>query len=247
MTEHFGNRFPQFYITMPTPCPYLNDRQEKKVFTHLLSDNAVELNNSLTQAGFRRSQNITYRPACDGCTACVSVRVKSRDFQPTRNFRRVIARNRDLRRKEIPARATDEHYALLRSYLDDRHPSGGMADMTRGDYRAMVEDTTVLTRIFEYRLPPSEDDPEGHLVATALTDWLEDGLSMVYSFFAPEADARSLGTYMVLDHIALAQEHGLPHVYLGYWVEGSHKMAYKTRFAPLEGLSTEGWALLDKP
>ena len=246
MTEHFGNRFPQFYITMPTPCPYLEGRQEKKVFTHLLSDNAVELNNSLTQAGFRRSQNITYRPACDGCAACVSVRVKNNDFKPARNFRRIITRNNDLHRKEMPPRATDEQYALLRAYLDDRHPSGGMTDMTRADYRAMAEDTTVLSRIFEYRLPPSMDDPEGRLIAAALTDWLEDGLSMVYSFFDPQADARSLGTYMILDHIALARRHGLPHVYLGYWVEGSRKMAYKIRFAPLEGLTTEGWASLER-
>ena len=243
MTDQSRIRFPQFYITSPQPCPYLPGRYEKKVFTHLLGDEPVSLNNMLTQAGFRRSQNIAYRPACDGCQACISVRVPVAGFAPGRTFRRILARNAHLRAAAAPAIATGEQYGLLRSYLDARHAEGGMADMSELDYVAMVEDTTIATRLIEYRLPGPPDDP-GPLAAAALTDTLDDGLSMVYSFYDPGMTANSLGTFMVLDHIERARMLGLPYVYLGYWVEGSRKMAYKTRFRPLEALMPEGWRKL---
>ena len=243
MTDQSRIRFPQFYITSPQPCPYLAGRYEKKVFTHLLGDEPVSLNNMLTQAGFRRSQNIAYRPACDGCQACVSVRVTVNDFKPGRTFRRILARNADLRAALAPPKATAEQYGLLRRYLDERHAEGGMADMSELDYVAMVEDTTIATRLIEYRLSGEPGAP-GRLLAAALTDTLEDGLSMVYSFYDPVETARSLGTFMVLDHIERARMLGLPYVYLGYWVEGSRKMAYKTRFQPLEALTNEGWRKL---
>ncbi|MDO8287882.1 MAG: arginyltransferase [Parvibaculum sp.] len=238
MTEHFGNRFPQFYITAPQPCPYLPGRFEKKVFTHLLSENAVTLNDTLSQAGFRRSQNIAYRPACDGCSACVSVRIRVNDFTPNKSFRRILARNDDLVSTSKPARATQEQFSLLRSYLDTRHPQGGMADMTPLDYVSMIEDTTVRSSLIEYRLMKDEPSP---LYAMALTDQLQDGLSMVYSFYNPQDDSRSLGTFMVLDHIARARVLGLPYVYLGYWVADCRKMSYKMRFRPLEALGLDGW------
>lgn len=241
VTEHFGNRFPQFYITTPQPCPYLAGRYEKKVFTHLLGDNAISLNNVLTQSGFRRSQNIAYRPACDGCSACVSVRVLVDEFEPNKGFRRVLARNEDITGEERPARATQEQFTLLRSYLDRRHAEGGMVDMTALDYVSMVEDTTVLTSLFEYRLPAGGAGETRPLIAAALTDRLEDGLSMVYSFFDPAAVERSLGTFMVLDHIRRAKALGLPYVYLGYWVADCRKMAYKMRFRPQEALGMDGW------
>jgi len=248
VTDQSRIRFPQFYITTPQPCPYLAGRYEKKVFTHLLGDDPVALNNMLTQAGFRRSQNIAYRPACDNCTACVSVRVIVDRFAPGRTFRRLIARNADLAVRLGAPRATDEQFALLRRYLDSRHADGGMADMAPADYVAMVEDTTVATRVVEYRRPPDGDaDGPGPLIAAALTDTLDDGLSMVYSFYAPGETARSLGTWMVLDHIERARMLGLPYVYLGYWVEGSRKMAYKTRFRPLEALGLQGWAEMAPP
>jgi arginine-tRNA-protein transferase len=243
VTDQSRIRFPQFYITSPQPCPYLPGRYEKKVFTHLLGDEPVSLNNMLTQAGFRRSQNIAYRPACDGCQACISVRVTVDDFRPRRTFRRILARNADLRASLAPPAATGEQYDLLRRYLDERHAEGGMADMSQLDYVAMVEDTTIATRVLEYRLPGSIETP-GTLIAGALTDTLDDGLSMVYSFYDPAETARSLGTFMVLDHIERARMLGLPYVYLGYWVEGSRKMAYKTRFRPLEALTPEGWRKL---
>ncbi|MEJ0096582.1 MAG: arginyltransferase [Methylocella sp.] len=234
---------PQFYLTAPSPCPYLPDRQERKVFTHLIGGRAVALNDQLTLSGFRRSQTIAYRPACEHCRACVSVRVKVNEFRPSRNFRRVMDQNSDLVGIVGHAEPTSEQYSLFRGYLDARHGEGGMADMTVLDYSMMIEDSHVETRLVEYRAPDPEAKraSETQLVAACLTDLLADGLSMVYSFYAPEEQQRSLGTYMILDHIERARRLGLPHVYLGYWVEGSQKMAYKARFLPQERLGMNGW------
>ncbi|MEM0908306.1 MAG: arginyltransferase [Pseudomonadota bacterium] len=237
LTEH-----PQFYLTAPSPCPYLPDRFERKVFTHLVGDRAEPLNDLLTQGGFRRSQNIAYRPACDGCRACVSVRVVVKDFVWTKSLKRIMRLNKGLERRERAALPSSEQYSVFRAYLDWRHAEGGMADMTVLDYAMMVEDSHVDTRLFEYR----EHDPSGGrgtLIGCALSDVLADGLSMVYSFFEPDAAAQSLGTFMILDHVERAAAMGLPYVYLGYWVNGSEKMDYKTRFQPQEHLTASGWVL----
>ena len=237
---------PQFYLTAPAPCPYLSGEMERKVFTHLIGPRASEMNDLLTQGGFRRSQNIAYRPACERCRACVSVRILVNDFTPTRSMRRVMATNSDLISTVFPAQPSTEQFSLFRRYLDHRHQTGGMSDMSALDYVIMVEDTHVQTRIIEYRKPPEPDDPDdakGELVAVALTDMMNDGLSMVYSFFNPEYEKRSLGTFMVLDHIERTRALGLPHVYLGYWVKGSRKMGYKVRYRPQEHLTAHGWEL----
>ncbi|HEX3506231.1 MAG TPA: arginyltransferase [Xanthobacteraceae bacterium] len=232
---------PQFYLTAPSPCPYLGGKEERKVFTHLVGERAPELNNILTQGGFRRSQSIAYRPACEGCRSCVSVRVVAKDFRPTPSMRRVARRNADVASDMRIAVPTSEQYAIFRAYLDSRHRDGGMADMTVLDYAMMVEDSHIETRIIEYR-----QRGNGELVAIALTDVLGDGLSMVYSFFEPDQAARSLGTFMVLDHIARAQRMGLAYVYLGYWVRGSRKMDYKSRFLPQERLMPDGWTRVEQ-
>ena len=231
---------PQFYLTAPSPCPYLPRREERKVFTHLIGKRAVALNDTLTQSGFRRSQTIAYRPACEACRACVSVRVKVDEFVVSRGFRRVLDRNADVVGAVARAEPTSEQYSLFRGYLDARHGDGGMADMTVLDYSMMVEDSHVESRLVEYRLNPTSVSP-GRLIAVCLTDMLADGLSMVYSFYEPEERHRSLGTLMILDHIERARRLGLPHLYLGYWVEGSKKMAYKARFVPQERLGMHGW------
>jgi arginine-tRNA-protein transferase len=238
---------PQFYLTAPSPCPYLGGKEERKVFTHLVGERAPELNNILTQGGFRRSQSIAYRPACEGCRSCVSVRVVAKDFRPTQSMRRITRRNADIASEMRIAVPTSEQYAIFRAYLDSRHRDGGMADMTVLDYAMMVEDSHIETRIIEYRRRDTEAPQRagGDLVAIALTDVLGDGLSMVYSFFEPEEAARSLGTFMVLDHIARAQRMGLSYVYLGYWVRGSRKMDYKSRFLPQERLMPDGWARVE--
>ena len=241
VTQHSRDT-PQFYLTAPSPCPYLGGKEERKVFTHLVGERAGELNNILTHGGFRRSQSIAYRPACEGCRSCVSVRVLTREFAPTRSMRRIVRRNADLVTEMRTAVPTSEQYSIFRAYLDSRHRDGGMADMTVLDYAMMVEDSHVETRIVEYRRAAAGRSRPGDLIAVALTDVLGDGLSMVYSFFEPDEAARSLGTYMVLDHIARAKELGLAYVYLGYWVRGSGKMDYKGRFLPQERLMPEGWA-----
>jgi arginine-tRNA-protein transferase len=242
LTEQPATRFPQFYLTTPAPCPYLHGRLERKVFTQLSGHAAPALNDALTHAGFRRSQNIAYKPACDGCTECVSVRIRANQLVPTRSHRRVLRRNQDLRPQRLFSVATEEQFDLLRLYLDVRHAGGGMSDMSFEDYRSMVEDSAVSTHIVEYRLAPGEPFDRGRLIAVALTDTLADGLSMVYSFFDPALSDRSLGTYMVLDHVDDAVAQGLEYVYLGYWVRNSQKMAYKARFRPLEALGPYGWA-----
>jgi arginyl-tRNA--protein-N-Asp/Glu arginylyltransferase len=241
VTEQQNARVPQFFLTPGGPCPYLAGRVERKVFARLSGNLAQPLSEALTHSGFRRSQSIAYRPACEGCSACVSVRILVNEFEPSKGFKRVTRRNDDLIRSEVVAEATREQFALLRTYLDSRHAGGGMSDMGLFDYVAMVEETPVDTEIVEYRRAGENGRP-GPLVACALTDVLRDGVSMVYSFFHPGEDARSLGTYMILDHIRDAKSRGLPHVYLGYWVEGSEKMAYKTRFTPMEALGRDGWA-----
>ncbi|PZO81469.1 MAG: arginyltransferase [Mesorhizobium amorphae] len=244
MTQHVTPT-PQFFLTAPSPCPYIEGQFERKVFTHLVGDRAPQMNDVLTQGGFRRSQNIAYRPACESCRACVSVRILVGEFEPTRNMRRVSARNADLIGAMFEAEPSTEQYSLFRTYLDSRHRRGGMSDMSVLDYAMMVEDTHVDTKVIEYRRRGPDSfitgRGEGELLAVALTDKMGDGLSMVYSYFNPEAEERSLGTFMILDHIARAQALGLPYVYLGYWVNGSRKMNYKVRFGPQEHLSPRGW------
>ena len=248
MTQH-PTQSPQFFLTAPSPCPYIDGQFERKVFTHLVGRRAREINEILTQGGFRRSQTIAYRPACETCRACVSVRVVVDEFRPSANMRRVLRTNRDLVGTLVPNKPSSEQYALFRRYLDARHGQGGMADMTVLDYAMMVEDSHVETRICEYRRRGPDTfingRGQGPLVALSLTDVLADGLSMVYSFYDPELAERSLGSLMILDHIAQARALGLPYLYLGYWVEGSRKMAYKARFTPQERLTAPGWVRVE--
>ncbi len=245
MTQHFATRQLRFFLTAPSPCPYLPGREERKVFAHLPMSEGANVNDSLTQVGFRRSQNIAYRPACEGCDACVSARIPIADYRFTKSERRALDRNQDITRHLVEAEATMEQFDLLRRYLTRRHGGGGMADMTWPDYVAMVEDTAVRTHLIEYRLP-SEDGGPGDLIGCVLVDMLSDGLSLVYSFYEPTQARRSLGSFAILDHVRQAEAGGLPYVYLGYWIAGSAKMAYKARFSPLEVLKPGGWRLLSE-
>ena len=248
MTKHALDT-PQFYLTGPSPCPYLNNRQERKVFTHLVGEGAVQVNDMLTQGGFRRSQNIAYRPACENCRACVSVRVLVDQFRPTKSHKRILARNADLVGEVLPPSPSGDQFSVFRQYLDARHGEGGMAQMSALDFSLMIEDTHVNTRIVEYRKRGPDSGltgrGEGPIVAVALTDQLGDGHSMVYSFFDIDMESRSLGTFMILDHIERARRAALPHLYLGYWVESSPKMSYKTRFQPQEHLTISGWEIYE--
>lgn len=245
MTEQ-QKHFPEFYVTAPQPCPYLPGRLERKLFTHLTHEKPAALVDNLLKGGFRRSQNIAYMPYCEGCHACVSVRVLVDEFEPGRTMRRISDRNEDLVPRRIAPVPTSEQYSLFRSYIDNRHSDGGMADMSVLDYAMMVEDSVINTFLTEYRQKPSEnaldtDIAKWPLKAVALCDRLSDGISMVYSFFEPSEAGRSLGTHMILEHIAYARRLGLPYLYLGYWIKGSRKMNYKTRYRPQEQLTANGW------
>lgn len=244
MTRQYTNSQLRFFLTAPSPCPYLPGRRERKVFTALDGTDSLGLNEALTHAGFRRSQSIAYRPACEACDACVSTRVPVSRFSFGKRWRRVLARNSDLTRHRRPAEATEEQFWLLRRYLNHRHLGGGMSDMSLIDFASMVADTAVRTHIVEYRY--SEGPAKGELAACALVDQLRDGLSMVYSFFDPADEKRSFGSFIILDHIKQCQSVGIPYVYLGYWVRGSEKMAYKAEFQPLEVLRGGGWTPFDQ-
>lgn len=234
-----GSRL-RFFLTAPTPCPYLPGKFERKVFAHLPFGDGASANDELTQVGFRRSQNIAYRPACDGCDACLSVRVPAAEYVFSRSERRALERNAGLERRLVDPEATHEQFDLLKRYLACRHPDGGMSDMTWADYVAMVEDTPAKTQIAEYRTRSADGGP-GDLVACALVDLMSDGLSLVYLFYAPELQRGSPGRFVILDHLRQAQATGQPYVYLGYWVQGSPKMDYKGGYRPLEILTPRGW------
>ncbi|WP_170564401.1 arginyltransferase [Ruegeria atlantica] len=233
---------PQFYVTAPQPCPYLEGRMERKLFTALQGEGADQLNNALSQQGFRRSQNVLYRPSCSDCAACLSARIDVSAFRPSKSQKRAAKRNAYLQRRANSPWATDEQYELFRRYLDTRHADGGMADMDVFEFAAMIEETPIRSRVVEYA-----DSETGDLIGVSLTDVLDDGLSMVYSFYDPQQPQSSLGTYMILDHIDIAREAGLPYVYLGYWVPGSPKMGYKARFSGLEAYYRGEWISVNNP
>jgi leucyl-tRNA---protein transferase len=232
-------RRPQFfYTTAPLPCPYVAGRTERKVVTEITGPDAEALHDRLSRAGFRRSHNIAYAPVCPSCQSCLPIRIPVRQFQPDRGLRKNARRNAQVEGFEVPCHATAEQFQLFQRYQLARHGGGDMATMSFYDYRAMVEDTPIETIMIEFR------DPDDRLVGACLTDRLADGLSAVYSFFAPEFAARSLGTHAILWLIDRARALGLPYVYLGYWVPESRKMAYKARFRPSEILVGGTWRVL---
>lgn len=264
MTEQRKD-FPEFYLTRPQPCPYLPDRLERKLFTHLGREKSADQFDLLHREGFRRSQTIAYRPHCDSCKACISVRIRVNDFAMSKSQKRVWRLNRDLHTARAPSQTSAEQYALFKSYVDARHMDGGMADMNQFDYQAMVEDSVVDSFLTEYRLPrsavavredgaaPSAEASElrpkdlpapsspASLIGVALCDELSDGISLVYSYFDPALAQRSLGTFIILETISYAQALQLPYVYLGYWVKSSPKMDYKSRFLPQDHLIDGEW------
>ncbi len=243
--RHSLPTIPQFYVTAPQPCPYLAGRMERKLFTALQGDQSEAMNDTLSKQGFRRSQNVLYRPSCADCSACMSARIRVDDFAPNRTQRKVSRRNAYLTREVTSAWATEEQYDLFRRYLDSRHADGGMADMDVFEFAAMIEETPVRTRVIEYR--EGSEKGKRALAAVCLTDILDDGLSLVYSFFDPSKAAQSLGSHIILDHVDLARAAGLPYVYLGYWVPNSPKMDYKARYAALDVYHDGKWQPMAAP
>lgn len=247
-------------MTAPSPCPYMEGHVERKIFTELSSQKLTfdkktilqnpsvpsneeyseKFHHSLTLVGFRRSQDIAYRPACEDCDECKSSRVPVAKFSPSKSQKRILKKNDDISVTLKANRATTEQYELLGQYIESRHADGGMVGISFMEYQEMVESSPIKTHIIEYRL---DDD---RLIAAALCDELQDGLSMVYSFFdvSEEMNKRSLGVYMVLNHIELVKSMALKYVYLGYFVKNSPKMNYKLNYKPLEVLFSNGWELI---
>jgi arginine-tRNA-protein transferase len=225
-----------FFSTEEAPCPYLEGRLERRLVSALVGPEREALHDRLLRAGFRRSQAYAYRPACAGCRACVPVRIPVAAFVFRRRWRRILRDNQDLKPSERRAVATPEQYALFRCYLQGRHAESGMTAMSWPEFKAMIDDSPIDTRIIEWRR--ATDD---RLIAASLTDCCPSGLSGVYKFFDPEQAARSLGTMIILWHVQRAAELGLPYVYLGYWIARSPKMAYKAQFQPLEQFTPAGW------
>ncbi len=243
--------FPDFHVTMAQPCPYLPGKLERKLFTHLTPDKPVPFIDKLLRNGFRRSQNVAYLPYCNDCHACVSVRIVVDEFAPGKSLKRLKKRNADLVARRVPKVATNEQYDLFNLYINTRHGDGGMAEMDRFDFSMMIEESEADTFLTEYRWRPPlagtsdsavpDETGQSPLVAVSLCDRLSDGISMVYSFFDPQYATRSLGSYMIVEHVDYAQRQGLPFLYLGYWIEGCRKMSYKSRFSPQQHLTPEGW------
>ena len=231
-----------YFISEPLPCSYLANRVERKYFTRISGSNSVELNDRLAKHGFRRSRDIAYTHACPTCCACVPVRIRVRDFLPSRSQLRTVRRNICLKRNILPSEPTESQYQLFSRYLKSRHRARGMESMTWQDYSEMVDGSVTRSVLVEYRQPSESRAITEELVAVAHVDVLDDGLSMLYSFFDPSRPKSSLGTFMILDNVNLARDLGLNYVYLGFWVPGSKKMGYKAKFSALEALRSGKWS-----
>ncbi|VAW54075.1 Arginyl-tRNA--protein transferase [hydrothermal vent metagenome] len=238
-----NSRHLQLYITTESPCSYFDDKESR----NLVPDPELRLNmpiyNQLIQHGFRRSGRHCYRPHCDACQACVACRIPVHDFTPNRSQKRCLKANKNLTLTAVTASFSEEYFLLYQRYLNSRHTDGSMADPAQDDFQQFLYCQWSDTQFLEFRL-------EEKLVAIAVTDIVSDGISAVYSFFEPEMEKQSLGTYCVLKQIDYAKELRLNYVYLGYWIKDHPKMHYKNNFKPLQLYRDEQWnnsSIIKKP
>ena len=238
MKHGLTQRPTSFFITSPLPCPYLENKVERRMVTDLHGRDATSLHDTLSKVGFRRSHGLVYAPICKDCSACLAVRTVVQEFTPSVSQRRVLRINDNVTVSETEATATTEQFKLFSKYQNNRHAGGDMATMDFFDFRALIEETPVDTFLQEFRTG------NGDLIGTCLIDTMSDGLSAVYSFFDPEIRRRSLGTFMILKLLETADARELAYVYLGYWINGSRKMVYKDKFRPLEYYDGNRWRFL---
>ena len=227
-----------FYISDSNKCAYKPDQEERKLFTFIKGSKNQDFYNLLISKGFRRSQNILYNQVCENCNKCIPIRIKVNNFQETKNQKRIINKGKLFERKVVE-KATYEQFYLFKEYLDFKHPDSEMNDMIFADYYSMVKNTGIDTKIIEYRL-------DNILVSSCITDFLDNALSMVYSFYSPYANKYSLGKYMILDHIKFGKKYDKEIIYLGYWINGCKEMEYKKNFNSSEILINGEWINYEK-
>lgn len=225
-----------FFSTQPAPCPYLKDKMEVKLAVDICGSRSQQWLNVLSRSGFRRSHSVCYIPACSDCQACISVRLSVADFSLAKKMSKTLRQNKNLDISLIPNIATAEQYSLFSAYLERRHTESEMNSMFFEEYRAMIEDAPVNSCLMEVR-----DSQSGLLQGLMLIDVMDDGASAVYSFFNPELEKKSIGTFMILKLIEAVASQKLPYVYLGYMIKELPNMAYKMRFQPLEYYHNGQW------
>jgi leucyl-tRNA---protein transferase len=224
----------RLFYSIDHTCGYFGDRLARNLLIDPLAEPQQAIYERALTRGFRRAGGHVYRPHCQQCQACVATRIPVQDFRPDRSQRRCLKKNADLQRQLAPAQFSEAHFALYQRYLSARHPGGGMEDPSPDDFVRFLTSAWSKTSFLEIRL-------QQELLCVAVTDVTKSGVSSVYTFYDPQAAERGLGNFAILSQIQLAEQLGLPHVYLGYWIQGHPKMHYKQNFQPLEVLRQGQW------